>query len=186
MGRSFSSTAALVLHVRDSKEADRLVTLLCPEHGRITLAAKGVRKLTSRRSGLLNPGNIIRCSWVSSGEWHTLTEVVAQETLLTTSPDLQRLRDFTGILEMSYYLGLEGIEQELLYERMVSLLRYIGSSPEYHRGLVRQQLLELAEELGVAEASTNQNGVPTASVTQIFEEAFDRPLRSFSFLQAGE
>jgi len=184
MGKTFSSPAALVLHVRDSKEADRLVTLLCPEHGRITLAAKGVRKLSSRRSGALNPGNIIRCSWVSSGEWHTLTEVVTQESMLGNSPDLQRIRDFTGILEMAYYLGLEGIEQELLYDRMVGLLRHIGKAEEYHRGWVRQQLLELAEELGVAEVNGPNGG--TQSVTKIFEEAFERPLRSFAFLNAGE
>lgn len=178
MSRTTQTSQALVLHGRDLKETDRLITILSPDWGRVTLNAKGVRKLKSKRAAALNPGNIIRCSWVSSGEWNTLTEVMNKESLLGSGVTLERMRDFTGLLEMVYHLCLEGVEQEDLYASAVSLLRVVGQQADYNRGWVRQQLLDLAEDQGL----TLENGLPGQSVTRVFETALERPLRSFGFL----
>lgn len=48
--RSFH-TAALILKRFDLGEADRLLTLLTPQHGKIEVVAKGARKLTSNKMG---------------------------------------------------------------------------------------------------------------------------------------
>lgn len=48
--RSFR-TPALILQRRDFGEADRLLTLLTPSHGRIDAVAKGARKPTSTKTG---------------------------------------------------------------------------------------------------------------------------------------
>lgn len=178
MAQQSRLTTGLILNVRDSGEADKRVSFLSPEYGRLSLMAKGVRRAKSRRSSALNPGNLVRCGWITKGEWHTLTEVVPQEPLLGPGATLERLRDFSVVLEMVYYLTLESVEQSDLYDRTVVLLRAIGQNNDYNRGWVRQQLLELAAEQGLAEQST-QSG---QSVTKILEEALERPLRSFAFL----
>jgi DNA repair protein RecO (recombination protein O) len=48
--RSFR-TPALILKRRDFGEADRLLTLLTPDYGKLTAIAKGARKPTSRKTG---------------------------------------------------------------------------------------------------------------------------------------
>ncbi len=48
--RSFR-TAALILKRRDFGEADRLLTILTPRHGKIAVLARGARKLTSVTTG---------------------------------------------------------------------------------------------------------------------------------------
>lgn len=48
--RSFQ-TAALVLKRRDFGEADRLLTLLTPKHGKLSAIAKGARKPASKKTG---------------------------------------------------------------------------------------------------------------------------------------
>jgi DNA repair protein RecO (recombination protein O) len=48
--RSFR-TPAIILKRRDFGEADRLLTLLTPHHGKIDAVAKGARKLTSTKTG---------------------------------------------------------------------------------------------------------------------------------------
>lgn len=45
------STPAIVLRRNDYGEADRLVTLLTPELGKLRVLAKGARKITSRKAG---------------------------------------------------------------------------------------------------------------------------------------
>lgn len=44
-------TEAIVLKRRDFGEADRILTVFTPEHGKLTLLAKGVRKTKSRKAG---------------------------------------------------------------------------------------------------------------------------------------
>lgn len=178
MSRSDGVTTGLVLNVRDSKEADRFVTLLSPEFGRMRFNAKGVRRSGSKRAAALNPGTVVRCSWVGKGEWLTLTEVVPQQYLLGPGMTLETIRDFSVVLEMVYYLSLEGTEQEELYSQALVLLKTIGLRPDYNRGWIRQQLLEIAAAQGLAETSMIQG----QSVTKILEEALERPLRSFGFL----
>jgi DNA repair protein RecO (recombination protein O) len=48
--RSFR-TQAIVLKRRDFGEADRLLTILTPEHGKLDVIAKGARKPTSHKTG---------------------------------------------------------------------------------------------------------------------------------------
>lgn len=48
--RSFR-TPALILKRRDFGEADRLLTILTPRHGKISVLARGSRKLTSAKTG---------------------------------------------------------------------------------------------------------------------------------------
>jgi DNA repair protein RecO (recombination protein O) len=48
--RSFR-TAAIILKRRDFGEADRLLTILTPQHGKLEVIAKGVRKPTSTKTG---------------------------------------------------------------------------------------------------------------------------------------
>ncbi len=46
---------ALILRTRDYREADRLVTFLTREEGKVTAVAKGVRKTKSKLSALVEP-----------------------------------------------------------------------------------------------------------------------------------
>lgn len=48
-------TEALVLKSSDYSESTRLVTLFSPEHGRIRLLAKGIRRIQSKDRGSLEP-----------------------------------------------------------------------------------------------------------------------------------
>jgi recombinational DNA repair protein (RecF pathway) len=44
-------TSAIILHRTDYGEADRILTLLTPQYGKLTLMAKGVRKIKSKLAG---------------------------------------------------------------------------------------------------------------------------------------
>ena len=48
-------TEAIVLKRLDYAEADRIITVLTPHHGKLRLLAKGVRRVTSRQAGHLEP-----------------------------------------------------------------------------------------------------------------------------------
>jgi DNA repair protein RecO (recombination protein O) len=64
---------AYVLHRRSYRETSFLVELFTPEHGRLTVVAKGVRKARSPMPGLLQPFIPLLVSWSGRGELMTLS-----------------------------------------------------------------------------------------------------------------
>jgi hypothetical protein len=111
------------------------------------------------------------------GERHVLTEALYEESLLTDLRSLERVRDFTGILEIVYHVVLESLEQEDLFAQSIALLRYVGQT-DYHRGKVRQELLQLAEDQGL----TEMGSVSAFSASEVLEQSLGRKLHSFAFL----
>jgi DNA repair protein RecO (recombination protein O) len=51
------TTEAIVLKRVSVGEADRVVTLLTPDEGKLVCIAKGVRKMSSSQRAFLEPGN---------------------------------------------------------------------------------------------------------------------------------
>src|SRR5579885_3468958 len=68
---------AYVLHRRSYRESSSLIELFTPEHGRLTVVARGVRKPKSSIQGLLQPFVPLLVSWSGKGELMSLTHVEA-------------------------------------------------------------------------------------------------------------
>ncbi|RJQ26258.1 DNA repair protein RecO [Candidatus Parcubacteria bacterium] len=56
-------------------DADRFVTILSKNHGKVEVLAKGVRKITSRRASALEPLNLIKFQAIERKKTPLLTEV---------------------------------------------------------------------------------------------------------------
>jgi DNA repair protein RecO len=173
-GKSFG----IVLRTRDYGEKDRWITVLTSQNGRQDFLAKGVRSLTSRRSSALQPGSLVRCSWVGRGETRLLTEAALEETLLPDLPTLPLLRDISAIFEIVFHISLENQEQDELLEQTVQVLRYLRKHPEdYNRGQIRQALLEMLFAQGIA----TPEEVQAKSAAEVFENVIGRSVKSFTF-----
>lgn len=66
---------AYVLHRRAYRETSALVDIFTPDHGRLTVIARGVRQTKSNRAGLLQPFTPLWVSWVGRSDLMTLTDV---------------------------------------------------------------------------------------------------------------
>lgn len=147
-------TEGIVLRRSDFGEADRLLVLFTPGHGKLRLLAKGVRKVPSRKAGHVEP--FMRSQFLVA-RGHTLDIVTQAETL----DAYLGLRDALLPATYAYYLAelvdafsQEGEENEALYrllahalERLAAgddpallarffelrLLGYVGYRPELQR-----------------------------------------------------
>lgn len=69
---------AFIVHARAYRESSLLLECLTPEHGRVGLIARGVRRERTRTPrGLLQPLQPLRVDWIARGELGTLTGVEA-------------------------------------------------------------------------------------------------------------
>ncbi|MEK7164004.1 MAG: DNA repair protein RecO, partial [Patescibacteria group bacterium] len=88
----------IVIKRHNFGEADKIITLYTKSHGKITLMARGIRKLISKRAGSLDLFNKVIFQGVSGrGEMDTLTEV----KLLT---DFSNWKKHLGRVNIAYQL----------------------------------------------------------------------------------
>lgn len=74
MRRSFSFRG-FVIGQREWGEQDKILTLLTEKRGKLVVFAKGVRRIKSRRGGVLETGNLIQGKIEENKEWLFLGEV---------------------------------------------------------------------------------------------------------------
>ena len=88
----------IILKRLNLREADRIITLFTETEGKVSLVAKGVRKITSRKSGSLEQFNQVRISVVKGrGDLDIITEVQAENTFPSW-------RNFLGRVTLGYQL----------------------------------------------------------------------------------
>lgn len=75
-----------VLHQRPYRDSSAIIELFTPEHGRVGVVAKGVKRPKSPWRGLLQGFQPLLISWVGRGELATLTGVDTQGGALRLSP----------------------------------------------------------------------------------------------------
>jgi DNA repair protein RecO (recombination protein O) len=141
-------TDAIVLSRFDYGEADRIMTLFTPEHGKFKVIAKGVRKTTSRLGGALEPLAELRVALARGRTFDVVTQVEVTHAWL-------RLRDTLESAATAWYLAEladHSIEERHETEGLYALLRraYELLDAGMNAGRVaRWYEMHLADELGV-------------------------------------
>jgi DNA repair protein RecO (recombination protein O) len=97
--RSFRA-AAVVLRHADWGEADRLLTLYTREQGMVRAVAKGVRKMTSRKSGHLQPFTHITIQLAKGRDLLIVTQVETVNAFLSLHDDLQKTSYAAYVVEL--------------------------------------------------------------------------------------
>lgn len=129
-GQRTYRTEGIVLRGRDLGEADRLVTLITPEYGKVRGVAKGARRLTSKKAGHLEP--FCRCT-VFLAQGRDL-DVIAQVETIDAFPhlrdDLDRLGPAWYLAELTDRFSEEGTEQRALYDDYLTALTALAHGAE--------------------------------------------------------
>lgn len=123
----------LVLKRKDYKEADRIITIFSQDYGKVTVLAKGVRKLKSRKRGHLEPFSLIFFQAAKGKNIDVLEEV---ETIYS----FQKLRKGLKKATVAYFF-VEVIDKVLregevnndLYKIMLFYLRSLLKAKELKR-----------------------------------------------------
>ena len=121
---------AIVLRRKNFGEADRLLTLLTPELGKVRVVAKGVRKLRSRKAGHLE---LFNCAKLLLARGRDLDIVTQAETVSAYRPlreDLLRGAYASYAVELLDRFTPEAQENRELYALLRQALRWFAESPD--------------------------------------------------------
>ena len=141
-------TDAIVLTRFDYGEADRIMTLFTPSHGKLKAIAKGVRRTKSRLGGSLEPLAELRVALARGRTFDVVTQVQVSHPWL-------RLRDSLESTATAWYLAEladRSLEERHEAEGLYALLRHayelLDAGMDTGR-VARWYEMNLADEMGV-------------------------------------
>ena len=140
-------TDGIVLSRFDLGEADRVLTLITPEHGKIRIIAKGVRRTTSRLGGSLEPFAELNVALARGRTFDVVTEVRVGHAWLKLRDNLESAATAWYIAELADRSLEERHEAEPLYALLRRAYELLDAGMAPGR-VARWYEMHLADELG--------------------------------------
>jgi DNA repair protein RecO (recombination protein O) len=113
----------VVLRTLRLGEADRIVTLMTDQHGKVRAVAKGVRRTTSKFGSRLEPlSHVALLGWQGRGDLDIINQVEVIDTFRPVREDLDRMGVAMSLLEVVDQIGQERHGNPRLYEMLVGAL----------------------------------------------------------------
>jgi hypothetical protein len=122
------TTEGIVLKRKDFGEADKVITLWTQRFGKISIIAKGVRRITSRRAGNVELLNRVKV-YLYKGKNYTLTEAEALETFENVKSNLTLSSAAFHIVELMDRLTVEDQPNSVVYSLLVATLQLLDRNP---------------------------------------------------------
>lgn len=108
-------TEAIIIKRRNTGEADRLITVFTRDHGKLSIKAKGIRRVPSRRSAHVELLNTSILTLYQASRYPILTEASAIETFSDLKEDLQKIGFAYHLCELVDGLCPENQEHHQVY-----------------------------------------------------------------------
>lgn len=122
-------TDAILLRVVDYRDADRIVTLLTRELGKVAVMARGARSSRRRFGGALEPYALLRAEVaLGRGEVGRLGQAQVQRAFPRILVDLQRITLAGAALELVREIAPQREPDERLFDATVELLDVLDAA----------------------------------------------------------
>lgn len=148
----------IILKRRNFGEADRVLTVFSYQKGKISVLAKGVRRITSRRGGNVELLNRSVMYLHPAKSFLILTEAAVLDTYHKLKEDLVLSAYAFHIIELVDKLIAENQENKVLYEDLVSVLQRLSRNP--------RQILIRAFEVKILSGQGFANFGPPATLRE--------------------
>ena len=136
----------IILKRRNLGEADRILTVFSLQKGKISVLAKGVRRITSRRAGNVELLNRVSMYLHQAKTFLILTEASSINTFQKIKTDLTLSTYAYHIIELVDKLTAENQENRILYEHLVEVLKRLERKPR--QILIRAFEVKILANLG--------------------------------------
>lgn len=122
------TSEAIILKRVNFGEADRVLTVISDRLGKISVIARGVRKITSRRAGNVEVLNRVKLH-LFKGKGYTLTEAESLDTFSKLKENLVLATTAFHIIEIVDRLVVEDQKNYQLYDLILNTLRILERNP---------------------------------------------------------
>jgi DNA repair protein RecO len=149
---------AIVIKNVNYKDTHRIYTLMSAEKGKISAIARGVRKISSKRSGSLDSLNLVKIGITESNSgFYSITEVQVENSYSKLKQNLDLV--FIGM----YFVELVDVFLEpdhqnyAVYRLLKSAMHVLSKNPQRPEIVVNVFELRLLDELGLGLQNRESN-----------------------------
>lgn len=160
-----TKTEAIVLKKKQLLQKDTLITLLTEENGKVTVIAKGIKTITSRRAPHIQTGNLLNVILSDRGHAFFLqqTELIsAFSAIREHNEKMNYLYTFLFILDK---MLPEGQEEKQIYNITKSFLVNLAKTPPSLSQFFHQEVEKVLFALGYS-----QGHQPLSEIIRTIEE----------------
>lgn len=168
----------IILKRRNVGEADRILTVYTKEEGKITIKAKGVRKISSKRASHIEPLNKAVLSLYKTGGTPILTEIDTLVSYESIKTNLSRVALAYHICELVDSLCPEGQENKEVFAMLENMLESLGSQQRLGSAIHAFEV-DLLRNLGYISGNEDLSG---AKASQFIEELLEKKLKTRQIL----
>jgi len=140
-------TEGIIVRRRNFKDADRILTVLTPNNGKIVIRASGIRKIPSRRSPHVELLNHSSLTLYKGNAFPVLTEAQTINNFALIKEDLQKIGLAYHLCELIDGLCAEGQENRQVFSLLKGTLMRL-STEENSLNLINNFQTELLHALG--------------------------------------
>ena len=123
------STEAIILRRIDYGEADRILTIMTPQSGKLRVIAKGARKITSRKAGHVELFTRVRLLLARGRNFDIVSQAETVEPYRPLREELLRGSYAHYLSELIDAFAQEGSEDSALYDLLANGLAWVAESP---------------------------------------------------------
>jgi len=140
------SVQAIIISHRDFSESDRLVKIFSLEHGKLTVLAKGVRKVKSRKSAYLEPFMHSKIVLARGHTFWIVTQADAVNNFMRIRDSLKKTSLAAEILELIDHLTIEDEPDQAIFHLIESTLAYLNQEEDVYTVMLyfKMRLLDQA------------------------------------------
>lgn len=179
MIRSFR-LQGIVIKRRDYSEYDKFITLFTKTRGKITVLARGIRRLQSRKSAHLELFNVVEVQLAKARSFDIVTETASVEMFPLIRQDIVRVAYAYKLAEEIDRLFPEHEEHFKIYSYICETFRRLASTPVPALATVADECtLYLLQELGFIPKTTDISG---HLLKHALESTIERTLKTDSLL----
>jgi DNA repair protein RecO (recombination protein O) len=124
------ATEAIILRRMDFGEADRILTIMTPQMGKLRVIAKGVRKITSRKAGHVELFTRVRLLLARGRTFDIVSQAETIEPYRPVREDLLRSSFAHYLSELIDVFAQEGSEDTALYDLLANGLSWLAGAPD--------------------------------------------------------
>lgn len=182
----------VILKRFDLNEADRVLTVFTREEGKVSVLAKGVKRVVSRKAGSVEVGNHSSLFVAQGANFYILSEVQVKDAYLKLKSNLATLKYAYYILELIDKLLPDAEPHEDVYRLLLEVLSLLDTQPR--KIYIRAFEIKLLNKLGffTARASELDSGAISGAdylsmeAAEILEELQNKPWQIIADLEVDE
>lgn len=178
------STEGIIVKKNNFGEADRVLVIITPFHGKIRVLAKGVRKITSRRNGSIELINQARFALFKGQSFNILTEVQGIESFAFIKQDLILSSYALHAIEIAERLLPEGQFNPEVYYLLAGILDFLNeaaTSLEKKQIFLRSYEIKLLSILGFWSTDQVQTNTRLKQILNLLEKKSWEDIKQISF-----